>query len=84
MSRVRLYLDDNLWTALHVHSRQSGLSISELVRQALRDRYFDRRLNRREAMQGIVGIWKDRSDMADSEGYVRRLRKHARPNRTVS
>lgn len=81
MRRTQLYLEDDLWAALHVRSRQSGLSISELVRQALRERYFDQRLKRSEAMQAIVGIWKDRSDIPDSEAYVRRLRKGARLNR---
>ena len=75
MRRMQLYLEDDLWAALHFRSHQSGLSISELVRQALRERYFDGRLKRSEAMQRIVGIWKDRSDIVDSEAYVRRLRK---------
>jgi hypothetical protein len=81
MRRTQLYLEDDLWAALHVQSQQSGLSISELVRQALRQRYFDARLRRKEAMQEIVGIWKDRPDMADSEAYVRRLRKGERLSR---
>jgi hypothetical protein len=81
MRRTQLYLEDDLWAALHVQSRQSGLSISELVRRALRDRYFDPQLKRSEAMQGIVGIWKDRPDMADSEAYIRRLRKGERLRR---
>jgi len=33
---------------------------------------------RRAAMLGIVGIWKDRTDLPDTETYVRNLRKGRR------
>ena len=81
MKRTQLYLEDDLWAALHVRSRQSGLSISELVRQAIRDRYFDSQIKRREAMQGVVGIRRDRPDVEDTDSYVRRLRKGTRLKR---
>jgi hypothetical protein len=81
MKRTQLYLEDDLWAALHVRSRQSGLSISELVRQAIRDRYFGRQVKRREAMEGVVGIRRDRSDVEDTDAYVRRLRKGTRLKR---
>ncbi|MEX2300329.1 MAG: CopG family transcriptional regulator [Bryobacterales bacterium] len=81
MKRTQLYLEDDLWAALHVRSRQSGLSISELVRQAIRDRYFGRQVKRREAMEGVVGIRRDRSDVEDTDAYLRRLRKGTRLKR---
>ena len=81
MKRTQLYLEDDLWAALHVRSRQSGLSISELVRQAIRDRYFGRQVKRREAMEGVVGIRRDQSDVEDTDAYVRRLRKGTRLKR---
>jgi hypothetical protein len=81
MKRTQLYLEDDLWAALHVRSRQSGLSISELVRQAIRDRYFGRQVKRREAMEGVVGIRRDRSDVEDTGAYIRRLRKGTRLKR---
>ncbi len=83
MRRTQLYIEDDLWAALHNRSRQSGLSISELVRQALRDRYFDQHLKRGEAMRRVIGIWKDRADITDSETYVRRLRKGTRLGRVT-
>jgi hypothetical protein len=33
---------------------------------------------RRAAMMGIVGLWKDRTDLPDTETYVRNLRKGTR------
>src|SRR5438105_7534699 len=38
MKRTQLYLDEDIWKALHIHSRQRRTSISDLVRQAIRDR----------------------------------------------
>ena len=81
MKRTQLYLEDDLWTALHVRSRQSGLSISELVRQAVRGRYMNPGVRRREAMRALVGLWKDRPDAGDAETYVRRLRQGRRLER---
>ena len=78
MKRTQLYLDDDLWKVLHIQSRQSQTSISELVRQAVRDTYASSSARRRQAMQDWVGVWKDRDDLADSAAYVRRLRKGER------
>jgi hypothetical protein len=81
VKRTQLYLEDDLWAALHVRSRQSGLSISELVRQAIRDRYFGHQVRRREAMDAVVGLRKERTELEDTETYVRRLRKGTRLKR---
>ena len=84
MKRTQLYLDEDIWKALPVGSRQRGTSISELVREAVREKYGSSRANRREAMQALVGSWKDRKDMPDSTAYVRRLRKGKRLLRITS
>jgi hypothetical protein len=84
MKRTQLYLDEDIWTALHIQSRQRRTSISELVRVAVRDRYGASPTNRRQAMKAIVGIWKDRKDLSDASAYVRRLRKGKRLKRLAS
>jgi plasmid stability protein len=84
MRRTQLYLDDDISKALHIQARQVGTSISELVRQTLRDRYGNSPENRRRAMQDWVGIWQSRKDLLDSETYVRRLRKGTRLRRIAS
>jgi hypothetical protein len=81
MKRTQLYLDEDLWTTLRVRSRQEGTTVSELVRKALRERYLGRSEERKRAMQGFVGIRKDRSDMADPESYIRELRRGSRLER---
>jgi hypothetical protein len=81
MKRTQLYLDDTSWQALHIRSRQSGTSISELVRQAVRDKYAASPAARRQAMRAFVGIWRDRLDLGDAEAYVRTLRRGRRLKR---
>jgi hypothetical protein len=81
VKRTQLYLDDDLWNALHVRARQSRTTVSELVRQAARERYLGSVDARAKAMQAVVGIWKDRKDMAGTEAYVRGLRRGTRLKR---
>ena len=50
-------------------------TISELARQAARERYFGNLDQRKPAMQAFVGIRKDRPELRDAVGYVRRLRQ---------
>ena len=84
MKRTQLYFHEDVWKALHIRSSQQRTTISELVRQAVRDKYGSSPASRREAMQAMVGIWKNRKDLPDSETYVRRLRKGKRLRRLAS
>jgi hypothetical protein len=81
MRRTQLYLDDDLWKALHTRARTQGTTVSDLVRQAARARYLGKLDGRREAMQAFVGIRKDRFEVSDSVGYVRSLRRGIRIER---
>jgi hypothetical protein len=82
MRRTQLYLDDDLWNALHARARQEKTTISDLVRQAARQRYMGDLDERRKAMLAFVGIRKDRKDLPDStEEYVRSLRRDTRLER---
>ena len=78
MRRTQLYLEDDLWNALHAHADSAGTSISQLVREALRERYLGNLDERRKAMQAFVGIRQNRKDLADTETYVRNLRRGQR------
>jgi Ribbon-helix-helix protein, copG family len=75
--RTQLYLDESLWTALHAHARREGTTISDLVRQAARERYLGDAKDRGDAMLGIVGIRKGRR-LPDSTTYIRDLRRGTR------
>jgi hypothetical protein len=81
MRRTQLYLDDDLSNALHARARTSGTSISELVRQAVRERYFGKLDELKKAMRAVIGISKDRVEFADPERYVRKLRRGTRLDR---
>jgi len=70
-----------LWHVLHTRARKEGTTVSDLVRQAARERYLGKLEERREAMQALVGIRKDRSDLSASVGYARRLRQGRRLER---
>ncbi|HEY6385273.1 MAG TPA: CopG family transcriptional regulator [Candidatus Acidoferrum sp.] len=84
MKRTQLYLNEDIWKALHIRARQRKTSISELVRQAVREKYGRSAADRREAMKALVGMCRDREDLPNSEQYVRRLRKGKRLRRIAS
>lgn len=79
--RTQLYLDQELWNALHAEARRNGTTISELVRQAVRERYAGDQDERRKAMLALVGIRQSKSGEEDSTSYIRRLRKDTRLDR---
>jgi hypothetical protein len=81
MRRTQLYLDDDLWNVLHARARSAGTTISELVRQAIRDQYLGKLDERKRAMQAAVGLWRDHRDIRDSVAYVRKLRRGTRLRR---
>lgn len=55
--------------------------MSELVREAARERYLGKRDEQRKAMQGLVGIRQERSEPQDAVEYVRSLRRGDRLER---
>ncbi len=81
MRRTQLYLDDDLWKTLHVLARQSGDTVSELVRKAVREKYADNASSRKKGLLSAIGLWKDRADLPDTDRYVRSLRKGSRLKR---
>jgi len=81
MRRTQLYLEENVWKLLQILARQEGCSVSDLVRQAVREKYFGPGKNRKQAFEAVVGLWAGRTDLPDTETYVRGLRKSSRWNR---
>jgi hypothetical protein len=74
-----MYIEDDLWERLQLRARLEKTTISELLRVAAREKYgCDDREQRAAAMQAIVGIWKDRDDLGDTEEYIRNLRRGER------
>jgi hypothetical protein len=81
MRRTKLYIDDGLWNVLKLQSQISGATISDLVRQAVREKYATSNEARRAAMRGVVGLWKDRTEFPETGEYVRSLRCGSRLKR---
>jgi hypothetical protein len=84
MRRTQLYLDDHLWNALHTQARSRKTSISELVREAMRDRYLSKTDEQAKAMQEFVGIRKNHPESVDAVKYIRSLRRGDRLERLNS
>ncbi len=81
MRRTQLYLDDELWNALHARASTDGTTISDLVRTAARERYLGDTQKRQKAMHAIVGMRANRQDLAETETYIRDLRRGSRLDR---
>ena len=81
MRRTQLYLDEDLWQALHTRARKEGTTISDLVRRAARERYQTNLEERRKAMQALVGIRHGRPEFRNSAAYIRKLRRGRRLER---
>ena len=64
-----------------MQAHQQGTSISELVRQAARERFLGKPESRRQAMRALVGIRRDQPESSDLGAYVRGLRRGTRLKR---
>jgi Arc/MetJ family transcription regulator len=84
MRRTHLYIDDALWQVLRIRAQEARTTVSNLVRQAVQEKYSTGLEGRQQAMRAFAGIWKDRTDLPDAEAYVRSLRKGSRLQRLQS
>lgn len=75
MKRTQIYLDDQLWAALHARAQTEKTTVSELVRQAVQERYFGNLETRRAAMERFVGIGQDCAGDRDARAEVRSPRR---------
>jgi hypothetical protein len=82
--RTQLYLDEHLWSALHARARSRRTTVSELVREAVRERYVGPRDERMKAMQAFVGISKPVAGAPDAVEIVRGLRRGDRLDRLTA
>ncbi len=78
-----MYLEEQLWNRLHLLAKQAGTTLSELVRQAVRDKYLLTPPNRKQALRDAAGLWRDREDLQRTGAYIRRLRKGGRLERSL-
>lgn len=81
MRRTQLYLDDNLWNVLHARALSQKTTVSQLVRDAVRERYLGKREEQMKAMQAFVGIRKESAGAPGAVESVRQLRRGGRMDR---
>jgi hypothetical protein len=82
MKRTQIYLTNDQWRELSAISHRESTPVSELIRRAIDQVYghnghddFDQALN------AVTGLWKDRTDLGDTDDYVRSLRQDTRLQR---
>ncbi len=73
MKRTQIYLDTETLKFLKSESKVNGESISELIRQSIRENLNKKTRKILAAVDGASGLWKDRS--VDVNGYIRSRRK---------
>jgi Ribbon-helix-helix domain len=81
MRRTQMYLEDDLWSALHARARAEKTTVSELARTAIRERYFGKLDQREAAMRAVVGIRKQHANEPSAVEEVRALRRGSRIGR---
>jgi hypothetical protein len=82
MKRTQLYLDDDIAKILSTVSRQTGQTISALVRECVREKFGGKeRIDKTELARQLGGIWKRRKDLGETAQYVRKLRTDKRRRR---
>jgi hypothetical protein len=74
-------MEEDVWKMLHILARQSRSTVSELVRNAVREKYLGDADRRKQTLLSAVGLWKDRADLPDTQTYIRSLRKGERLKR---
>lgn len=82
MKRTQLYIEDDVIKTLRRVSKEKAVSISELVRAAVRRTYSLEKPDDADLiLKEAAGIWKDRKDILSAERYVRQMRKDTRKER---
>jgi predicted DNA-binding protein len=79
MKRTQIYLDEEMARTLNTLSRQKGVTISELIRESLREHYMQgKEIDKAGLARSLAGIWENRTDLKNIDSVVRGLRKGSR------
>ncbi len=73
MRRTQLYIDEETYRILKRESRLKKVSLSELVRQAVRESLRRREEALLSGIEKVAGIWKDRD--FDVDDYIKERRE---------
>jgi len=73
MKRTQIYLDEDTYDYLKKESAVKHLSVSEVIRDSIREK-MNRKIQKiMRAAEKVSGIWKDKE--IDVERHIRTLRK---------
>jgi predicted ATPase len=82
MRRTQIYLPEDQWKELRTLSQRQSTPVAALIRRALAQVYPVRHHSRFEhALDDVIGMWRDRSDLGATESYIRALRRDDRLER---
>jgi Ribbon-helix-helix protein, copG family len=82
MKRTQLYLDEDIARILSSVSRQQGKTVSELVRECVREKFGQKKaLDKIALAKQVAGLWKNRKDLGKTDRLIRRMRKGSRAER---
>ncbi len=83
MRRTQIYLDDRQRRKLDRVAKRTQRTVSDLIREAIDARYAATpREDFLEALRaGAFGVWKERTDLGQTDAYLRRQRRGSRINR---
>ncbi len=73
MKRTQIYLDEEIYSYLKRESRIRKKTISELIREAVKEKMSRRKVKILKALEEVKGIWKDRE--IDPTQFVEKLRE---------
>ena len=76
-------MDEDVWKILQVKAKQAGCTISDLVREAVREKYAQSAERKKEIFESVAGLWAGRTDLPGTETYIRSLRKGERRKRNL-
>jgi len=82
MKRTQLYLDEEIAKILSTVSRQQGKTVSELVRECVREKFGHKKTVDKAALaRQLAGLWRQRRDLGKTVRLIRRLRTDSRRER---
>ncbi len=75
MERTQIYFDKEEKETLMKVARKKGVPMAEIVREAVGQYLTREKVSDIDRLQDTCGIWKDRTDIEDSDGFIADMRK---------
>ena len=76
MKRTQIYIDDNTYKYLRKESETRHVTVSEVIRQSIRERMNKKTQKALKAADRAFGLWRNRD--FDVEKHIRDIRKDRR------